>query len=211
MNLSPLLKFCFLSLMLHIALAVHVQSVGLLDASQTSTTLDITTVNTVDGKNSPDIPITRKLTKNSVSKTVTKISLNTTPINQENSDAGVAEAVTPATAAAVDLPTAADGGLITDGLITDGLKPLNLTEINKSIKRTQEAIEKNIEGQIRLKLLVDEMGSVKQVTAMNSLGYGLDKVAIDAAWKLRFIAAKIKSQNVALETYYTVKFTITHQ
>ncbi len=201
--------------MLHIALAVHVQSVGLLDASQTSTTLDITTVNTVDGittvntvdgKNSPDIPITRKLTKNSVSKTVTKTSLNTTPIYQENLAAGVAEAVTPATAAAGDLPTAADGGLI-----TDGLKPLNLTEINKSIKRTQEAIEKNIEGQIRLKLLVDEMGSVKQVTAMNSLGYGLDKVAIDAAWKLRFIAAKIKSQNVALETYYTVKFTITHQ
>ncbi len=192
--------------MLHIALAVHVQSVGLLDASQTTTTLDIMPVKTFNSKNSPDIPITRKLTKNSVSKTVTKTSLNTTPINQENLAAGVTEAVTPATAAAVDLPTAADGGLI-----TDGLKPLNLTEINKSIKRTQEAIEKNIEGQIRLKLLVDEMGSVKQVTAMNSLGYGLDKVAIDAAWKLRFIAAKIKSQNVALETYYTVKFTITHQ
>lgn len=196
MDSTPLLKFCFLSLCLHVALAVHVLSVGVLDATQISTILDITTessfVNAVANRN----PISDKPTKKPVHNKVA----DTHSLDSNDRDTSTAEA------AAETLPSPADGGLI-----TEGLRPLNMIEINKSIRRTQEAIEKNIEGQIRMKLLVDQTGTVKKVTAINSLGYGLDKVAMDAAWQLRFIAAKIKSQNVALETYYTVKFTLTHQ
>ena len=104
------------------------------------------------------------------------------------------------------LPTAAEGSLV-----TQGLRPLNMEQINRSIQRTSEAKQKNIEGFIKLKLLVDEHGQVRQVTPMNNLGFGWDEVAIAAAWKLLFVPAKVDSRNVALETYYTVKFKIDHQ
>ncbi len=95
-------------------------------------------------------------------------------------------------------------------LITQGLRPINLPEINKSIKRTQEAIEKNIEGQIKLKLFIDDAGKVRQVTVLSKLGFGLDEVAVAAAWKLLFVPARIGPQAVPTETIYTVKFNITH-
>src|SRR3989344_3126629 len=104
------------------------------------------------------------------------------------------------------LPTATEGSLV-----TQGLRPLNMDQVNRSIQRTTEAKQKNIEGFIKLKLLVDEHGQVRQVTPMNNLGFGLDEVAIAAAWKLFFVPAKVDSRNVALETYYTVKFKIDHQ
>ena len=96
-------------------------------------------------------------------------------------------------------------------LITQGVRPINMNEINKSIRRTPEAVQKNIEGNVRLKLLIDDQGVVRKVTPLTHLGFGLDEVAAAAAWKLTFIPARINSKAVALETLYTVKFNLTHQ
>ena len=91
-------------------------------------------------------------------------------------------------------------------LVTEGVKPVNMNEINKTIRRTDIAVKEKIEGKIKLKLLIDELGHVRQVTPLNELGFGLDEVAITAAWKLLFIPAHINNKKVALETLYTVKF-----
>lgn len=221
MNLSPLMKFCFLSLCLHVALAVHIVTDGLLDASQRASTIDISAVSVNDSK-----ALAGANPNNQSGKNILKIIKNKSQdkptaikVFEDDSDQQSAAADSLAYADADSLAyAAADSGAalgmsvpVDGGLVTEELRPLNLQEINKSIKRTQQAIEKNIEGQIKLKLLVDETGTVKRVIPMNTLGYGLDQIAEEAAWKLRFIAAKIKSKNVALETFYTVKFKITHQ
>lgn len=208
MNSSPLLKFCFLSLCFHVALAVHVITDGLLDASQSSATVDIYTISINENKAvAAKLALVNSAQKR-ISKTVETESFNKLAVadSSESGKESLAALSEVASEVTSEMPIPADGGKV-----TEGLRPLNLLEVNKSIKRTQQAIEQNIEGQIKLKLLVDKTGIVRQVIAMNTLGYGLDQVAVEAAWKLRFIAAKIKSQNVALETFYTVKFTITHQ
>ena len=85
-----------------------------------------------------------------------------------------------------------------------------MPEVTASVKRTPDAIQKNIEGKVKLRLLVDETGHVRKVTALNKLGYGLDEVAELAARKLVFSPAKIHSKPVALEAIYIVNFSINH-
>ncbi len=190
-----LLKFCLFSIFLHGALAIHVLSVGVLDAVHDSILVDV-----VSGK-----ATTYPSNQNESAPSKIRVKQSNTR-NESEPAATTAVATTTGAEAPSQLPTSADGALV-----TEGLRPLNLSEINQSIKRTPVAIEKNIEGQIKLKLLVDATGVVRRVTALNELGFGLDQVATEAAWRLRFIPAKIKSQSVSLETYYTVKFTIKHQ
>lgn len=97
-----------------------------------------------------------------------------------------------------------------DNLLSQGVRIVNISSVTESVKRTPEAILNNIEGKIRLKLLIDEKGQLRKITAMNSLGYGLDEVAMHAAQKLIFLPARIKLEPVAVEIYYTVKFTVSH-
>ena len=103
------------------------------------------------------------------------------------------------------LPTLAD-----ENAVTEGVRVLNMKEVTSSLKRTKSAIQNHIEGKIRLKILVDDSGTVRKITSLNSLGYGLDEVAIEAAKKLRFIPARIKTKAVALEAIYTIIFTTSH-
>lgn len=117
----------------------------------------------------------------------------------------------PQTAAAEVLPSEKLPTVQSDHLLISGVQILNIDEVTRSVKRTPEAVKNNIEGKVKLKLLVDEKGQLRQTTAMNSLGFGLDEVAVQAAKKLIFIPAKGKSGPVAVEIYYTVKFTVSHQ
>ena len=103
------------------------------------------------------------------------------------------------------LPALAD-----ENAVTDGVRVLNMKEVTNSLKRTEAAIQHHVEGKIRLKILVDDSGTVRKITSLNSLGYGLDEVAIQAAKKLRFIPARIKKKAVALEAIYTIIFTTSH-
>ena len=53
-----------------------------------------------------------------------------------------------------------------------------------------EAKSLGIEGQIRVKLIVDDAGSVKSATLLNKLGHGLDELALTRAKKIVFDPAK---------------------
>ena len=190
-------KYIILSLFFHLAFVLALQiplvfvSNGLI-----YTIYDVT-------EKSSDVAIKNNAAKFIPVKNTSKIKAETLPKQTEQSNSRSTGSNSMNTS---DLPEAADSQLVSKGLI-----PINIEEINKSIKRTQAATENNIEGIIKLKLLVDETGHVRQVTALTRLGYGLDEVALAAAWKLIFKPAQIDSKNVALETIYSVKFNINHQ
>ncbi len=98
-----------------------------------------------------------------------------------------------------------------DTLLSEGVRITNINEVTRSVKRTTEAIAHQIEGKIKLKLLIDEKGRLRQMTPLNTLGFGLDEVASQAAHRLIFIPARTKNGPVAVEIYYTVKFIVNHQ
>ena len=123
--------------------------------------------------------------------------VNTTPSEPTDSEES--------TAGKDQLPSLAD-----ENSVTEGVRVLNMNEVTSSLKRTETAQINHIEGKIRLKILVDENGNVRKITPLNSLGYGLDEVAMDAAKKLRFLPAKIKTKTVALEAIYAIIFTTKH-
>lgn len=192
MKSASLSIFLIISLLLHLFTVVLLQSSTLFVSNlpiyadfEVTSSVSSPTTTTVKSKSSKRTPVTK-------SKIITALKTdNQIPESLANSS---------------DLPVPADGKSVTQGLI-----PLNLDEINKTIKRSQSASEKNIEGIIKLKLLVDETGRVRAVTALSQLGYGLDEIAVAAAWKLVFKPARVDSRNVPLETIYSVKFDITHQ
>jgi protein TonB len=53
-----------------------------------------------------------------------------------------------------------------------------------------EARQLGIEGKIRVKLIVDEHGTVKAATLLNKLGHGLDELALSRAHRIVFDPAK---------------------
>ena len=188
-------KYIFVSLVLHFCIAVLLQSSFLSDSQvPVYTNIDVAT------------KLSEVVGKNIKFAEVKSISKNKSAEQNVQTAQAVVQATNNNFNTTSDLPLPADSQLVTEGLI-----PINLNEINKTIKRTKSATENNIEGVIKLKLLVDETGHVRQVTALTQLGYGLDEVALAAAWKLIFKPARIDSKNVALETIYSVKFDITHQ
>lgn len=98
-----------------------------------------------------------------------------------------------------------------ENLVTEGVRVLNMNDVTKSVKRTPEAMLNNIQGKIKLKLLVDKNGHVRKITPLNKLGFGLDEIALQAANKLLFMPARINLKSVALEAIYIINFSITHQ
>lgn len=60
--------------------------------------------------------------------------------------------------------------------------------IIKNIRYPDSAIDANVEGKIKVKFVVDEMGNIGSVHAINKLGYGLEQeaervVSIMPQWK----------------------------
>jgi protein TonB len=54
----------------------------------------------------------------------------------------------------------------------------------------QEAKQLGIEGDIRVRLIVDDKGKVKQAVLLNRLGHGLDELALSRAKQIEFDPAK---------------------
>lgn len=193
MKLISLKKFLILSLFLHATV------IGLLSSSFLFVS-DSPTYTSVEVTSSISKPTTTPKTFKAVSVSKTKVAVSVkTELNLPDS------ANSSSVGNSIDLPVPVDGKSVTQGLV-----PLNLDQINKTIKRTQPATENNVEGIIKLKLLVDETGRVRSVTPLSQLGYGLDEIAAAAAWKLVFKPAQVDSRNVPLETIYSVKFDVTH-
>ncbi|MDH5230680.1 MAG: energy transducer TonB [Gammaproteobacteria bacterium] len=65
-----------------------------------------------------------------------------------------------------------------------------------------------IEAVVRLKVLIDIKGNVKQVTVVKSAGAEFDKAAVDAAWKSTFIPAKANGQSVPAIMTFPIRFQI---
>ncbi len=71
---------------------------------------------------------------------------------------------------------------------------------------TKEMIENNIEGVVRVKILVDVDGKVKKAIALNDLGYGSKKVAVDACFAMEFIPAMRGKEAVAVWIIIPIRF-----
>ena len=194
MKLISLQKFLILSLLVHVIVG-GLLSPSLLFVSDSPTYTSVEVTSSISKPTA--MPKTFKAV--SVPKTKTAVSAKAEPNISEATDSSSVNNAT-------ELPVPVDGKSVTQGLV-----PLNLDEINKTIIRTQSATENNVEGIIKLRLLVDETGRVRRVTPLNQLGYGLDEMAAAAAWKLIFRPARVDSKSVSLETIYSVKFNITHQ
>ncbi|MCB0325989.1 MAG: energy transducer TonB [Bdellovibrionales bacterium] len=72
----------------------------------------------------------------------------------------------------------------------------------------EEARKKNIEGQVVLKVLIDEEGKVARSIIVEDPGYGFGKAAKEAMMDYTFKAARIENQNVAVEIRYVVRFEL---
>lgn len=69
-----------------------------------------------------------------------------------------------------------------------------------------EATRERIEGQVILRVKIDENGVVTEVRVVKGLGYGLDERAVAALKKTRFKPARAEGRAVATEISYTLNF-----
>lgn len=72
-----------------------------------------------------------------------------------------------------------------------------------------EAARAGVEGEVKLRLLVDETGRVRQVTVLSDPGYGLGPAAARIARRFfRFRPARLGGEPVATEIPFTVVFEL---
>jgi protein TonB len=71
-----------------------------------------------------------------------------------------------------------------------------------------EAKAKNIEGSVKVEILIDAQGVVREARILSGLGYGTDESALDAARKLRFRPAEASGKPVAVRVPFTVNFRL---
>jgi protein TonB len=72
----------------------------------------------------------------------------------------------------------------------------------------ERAREARIEGKVRVELTVDEHGQVVQAKVLESLGYGLDEAALDAARAARFEPATRCGTPMATTFVIGIRFTL---
>jgi protein TonB len=73
---------------------------------------------------------------------------------------------------------------------------------------TPEMLENRIEGVINVKVLVDIDGKVKKAQLLNDLGFGSDKQALDACYKIEFEPAMRGDQPVAVWIIVPIRFVL---
>jgi TonB family protein len=71
-----------------------------------------------------------------------------------------------------------------------------------------EALAAKVEGKVRLELVVDEQGAVKNARVLHGLGHGLDEAALDAAQRTRFRPATRCAQPVSAPFVMAVRFVL---
>jgi protein TonB len=71
-----------------------------------------------------------------------------------------------------------------------------------------QALAAKVEGKVRLELVVDEQGAVKNARVLRGLGYGLDEAALAAAQRTRFRPATRCAQPVAAPFVIAVRFVL---
>jgi len=71
---------------------------------------------------------------------------------------------------------------------------------------SMEMIENQVEGSVRLKILVGSNGSVKEYIMFNDLGHGTDKAIHTALLKTRFTAARKENKRISVWIETTINF-----
>jgi hypothetical protein len=75
-------------------------------------------------------------------------------------------------------------------------------------KYTQEMLDNKVEGVIRVKVLVDIDGRVKKAVALNDLGYGSARLAVEACYQLEFGPAMRGAEPVAVWITVPMRFVL---
>lgn len=78
----------------------------------------------------------------------------------------------------------------------------------KNAEYTDEALEKRIEGTVKMKLTVDEEGNVTKVEILEGLGHGLDEAAREAAKDFKFRPAEINGEPAPVRLNFSVRFSL---
>jgi TonB family protein len=73
---------------------------------------------------------------------------------------------------------------------------------------TEEGRKNNVQGVVRLSVVLSASGQVTNITPVNSLPYGLTEKAIEAARQLQFVPAKKNGQPVSTKKVLEYRFTM---
>jgi TonB family protein len=73
---------------------------------------------------------------------------------------------------------------------------------------TEEARRAQVEGAVKLAVVLGANGTVSEITVARALGYGLDQKAIEAARELRFIPAQKDGHTVSVRVFLEFKFSL---
>ena len=73
---------------------------------------------------------------------------------------------------------------------------------------TEEARRAQVEGAVRLSVVLGADGTVSEIRVVHGLGYGLDERAIEAARQLRFVPAQKDGHKVSVRVFLEFKFTL---
>lgn len=72
----------------------------------------------------------------------------------------------------------------------------------------REARDRNIEGAVRVEILIDRQGAVRDAKVIQGLGYGTEEAALEAAKRLRFKPAEASGQAVAVKIQFVINFEL---
>lgn len=70
------------------------------------------------------------------------------------------------------------------------------------------ARDANIEGAVRVEILIDRLGNVRDAKVIQGLGYGTEEAALEAARRLRFKPAEASGQAVAVRIQFVINFEL---
>jgi len=73
---------------------------------------------------------------------------------------------------------------------------------------TEDARRAQIEGSVRLSVVLNANGTISDVKVVRGLGYGLDEKAVQAARELRFVPAQKDGHTVSVRVFLEFKFTL---
>jgi len=73
---------------------------------------------------------------------------------------------------------------------------------------TEEARQAQVEGAVKLSVVLNANGTVSEITVARALGYGLDQKAIEAARELRFVPAQKDGHTVSVRVFLEFKFSL---
>ncbi|HEY3138547.1 MAG TPA: TonB family protein [Blastocatellia bacterium] len=73
---------------------------------------------------------------------------------------------------------------------------------------TEQARRAQVEGVVKLSVVLNSNGTVSDITVVRGIGYGLDEKAIAAARELRFVAANKDGHIVSVRVFLEFRFTL---